>query len=52
VWAVGSIHHKPTFQLIDVLQNRIWTIYDHSTEMKELREAVSVVYRFMEVNQL
>jgi hypothetical protein len=52
VWAVGSIHHKPTFQLIDALQNRIWTMYDHSAEMKELRETVSVVYRFMEFNQL
>jgi len=52
VWGIGSIHHKPTFQLIDALQNRIWTIYDNSTEMKKLREAVSVVYRFMEVNQL
>lgn len=52
VWAVGSMHHKPTFQLIDTLQSRIWLIYDTSPEMKKLRDVVSVTYRYMEFNQL
>ncbi len=52
VWAVGSIHHKPTFQLIDALQNRIWMIYDVSPEMKKLRDVVNVVYRYMDFVQL
>ena len=52
VWAIGSIHHKPTFQLIDTLQHRIWIMYDTSPEMQKLREVVSVAYRFMEFNQL
>ena len=52
VWAVGSIHHKPTFQLLDTLQSRIWMIYDTSPEMKKLRDVVSVAYKFMEFHQL
>lgn len=52
VWAVGSIHHKPTFQLIDALQARIWMIYDTSPDMKKLRDMVSVTYRYMEFHQL
>lgn len=52
VWAVGSIHHKPTFQLIDALQNRLWMIYDTSPDMKKLRDVVSVVYKYMDYNQL
>jgi hypothetical protein len=52
VWAIGSIHHKATFQLIDTLQNRIWLIYDTSPEMKKLRDVVSVVHRYMDLVQL
>jgi hypothetical protein len=52
VWALGSIHHLPTFHLIDSLQNRIWTIYDSSPEMNKLREVVSVVYKYLDFNQL
>jgi hypothetical protein len=52
VWAVGSIHHEPTFQLIGMLQNRIWMIPDSSPDMKKLREVVSVVYKFLDLSQL
>jgi hypothetical protein len=52
VWAIGSIHHKPTFHLIGALQDRVWTLYDTSPEMKKLRDVVSVVYRFMDFTQL
>ncbi len=52
VWAVGSIHHEPTFQLIGTLQNQIWMIHDISPEMKKLRDVVNVVYKFLDLNQL
>lgn len=52
VWAIGSIHHKATFQLINTLQSRLWLIYDTSPEMKKLRDVVSVVHRYMDLVQL
>ncbi|MCA9499878.1 MAG: HEAT repeat domain-containing protein [Nitrospira sp.] len=52
VWAVGSIHHKPTVKLISTLQDEIWLIYDNSPEMKKLRDVVSVVHKYLDFNQI
>jgi hypothetical protein len=52
VWAVGSIHHKPTVLLIGTLQDRLWLIYDNSPEMKNLRDVVSVVHKYLDFNQI
>ncbi|MCA9422766.1 MAG: HEAT repeat domain-containing protein, partial [Nitrospira sp.] len=52
VWAVGSIHHKPTVKLIGRLQDRLWLIYDNSPEMKKLRDVVSVVHKYMDFHQI
>lgn len=52
VWAVGSIHHKPTVKLISTLQDRLWLIYDNSPEMKKLRDVVSVVHKYLDFSQI
>ena len=52
VWAVGSIHHKPTVKLVSTLQDEIWLIYDNSPEMKKLRDVVSVVHKYLDFNQI
>jgi hypothetical protein len=49
VWAVGQVHHDDTVHLIEDLEAKLWIIYDTSSEMRKLREMVSVVYKYVDL---
>lgn len=52
VWASGQSHSDRVLRLLDLLQAKIWIYHDTSEDMKSLREAVSVVAKFLDHVQL
>jgi len=52
VWSLGHSHSDRVLRLLDLLQAKIWVYYDLSDNMRELREAVSVVSKYLDHVQL
>jgi hypothetical protein len=52
VWALGQGHSDRVLYLLVSLQEKIWMVYDTSPDMEALREAASVVSRYLEHVQL
>lgn len=52
VWALGKSHSDRVLRLLELLQAKIWMYYDPSARMHELREAVSVVSKYLDHVQL
>lgn len=52
VWSLGKSHSDRVLRLLDLLHAKIWIFYDPSQNMHALREAVSVVSKFLEHVQI
>lgn len=52
VWSLGKSHSDRVLRLLELLQAKIWLYYDPSEHMHELREAVSVVSKYLDHVQL
>lgn len=52
VWSLGKSHSDRVLRLLELLQAKIWLYHDPSDNMHALREAVSVVSKYLDHVQL